>query len=157
MLGEAGNDRLDGGNGNDLLFGGAGNDRLDGGAGNDVLSGGSGADTLLGGGGADLLLGGAGADLFRYLDFADSSVATGTDRIVDFSAAEGDRIDLSELAADPLAFVTGAFLGGGDASFRVRQNSADTLVQIDDGSGGAPDMVIKLSGLHALTQADFIL
>jgi hypothetical protein len=39
----------------------------------------------------------------------------------------------------------------------VRQNTKDTILQVDDGSGGAPDMIIKLSGLHALAAADFIL
>ncbi|PWS35473.1 alkaline phosphatase [Falsiroseomonas bella] len=174
ILGEAGNDSLDGGGDDDILFGGAGNDAMLGGAGNDrllagagndsvqggdgldVLFGEAGADTLVGGGGVDLLLGGAGADLFRYLAFADSA-ATAPDRIIGFSAAEGDRIDLSELAADPLVFVTGAFLGGGLASVRVRQNTLDTILQVDDGSGGAPDMIIKLSGLHALGAGDLIL
>ncbi|WP_137179728.1 choice-of-anchor I family protein [Roseomonas sp. AR75] len=172
ILGDNGNDSLDGDGGDDLLFGGTGNDvmnggadndrllagdgndMLDGGQGNDVLSGEAGADTLTGGAGIDVLLGGAGADLFRYLAFADSA-ATGPDKIADFE--EGDLIDLSALSADPLAFVTGAFIGGGVASLRVRQNAVDTIVQIDDGSGGAPDMVIKLAGLHALTAADFIL
>jgi 2',3'-cyclic-nucleotide 2'-phosphodiesterase (5'-nucleotidase family)/DNA-binding beta-propeller fold protein YncE len=174
IFGEAGDDSLDGGADADLLFGGTGNDAMLGGegndrlladAGNDILLGGegvdllfgeAGADTLVGGGGVDLLVGGAGADLFRYLAFADSA-ATGPDRITDFSAAEGDRIDLSELAADPLAFVTGAFAGGGVASVRVRQNTKDTILQVDDGSGGTPDMIIKLSGLHALAATDFIL
>ncbi|MFI5379508.1 MAG: peptidylprolyl isomerase, partial [Tepidisphaerales bacterium] len=45
-----------------MLFGQAGNDKLIGGDGNTVLVGGDGNDTLLGGGGRDLLIGGAGAD-----------------------------------------------------------------------------------------------
>ncbi|MFO7628485.1 MAG: Calx-beta domain-containing protein, partial [Prochlorococcaceae cyanobacterium] len=56
-----------------------------------VIEGGDGNDTITGFGGADVLSGGQGADTFRYLNFADSNLAA-MDRIVDFNAAEGDRI-----------------------------------------------------------------
>jgi VCBS repeat-containing protein len=80
VVGNRGNNRLDGGAGNDLLLGDVGSDTLLGGAGTDLLEGGVGSDvledalgnTLLNGGGAcdtlragsgnDLLLGGSGFD-----------------------------------------------------------------------------------------------
>ncbi|HEH9405360.1 TPA: VCBS domain-containing protein, partial [Aeromonas bestiarum] len=115
LFGQGGNDILDGGAGNDILFGGAGddmllgglgddqlyggsgNDTLYGGAGNDTLSGGLGNDILVGGLGNDILKGDAGADTFTWLqgDTATGSVAK--DYVVDFSKAEGDKLDLSDL------------------------------------------------------------
>lgn len=77
--GNQGNDTVSGGNGNDLLFGGAGNDSLAGDAGNDTIAGDLGNDTLSGG---------AGNDLFQF------ALGSGRDRIVDFSFADGDRLQL---------------------------------------------------------------
>jgi len=53
ILGDAGNDTLNGGAGDDTLFGGAGDDSLLGGTGDDVIDDGSGVDTLDGGAGND--------------------------------------------------------------------------------------------------------
>jgi Ca2+-binding RTX toxin-like protein len=63
LLGEAGNDVLNGGRGSDALMGGADDDSLNGGAGQDVLIGGAGADSFNGGTGIDVL----------YVDAADLS------------------------------------------------------------------------------------
>jgi VCBS repeat-containing protein len=60
-----------------------------GGAGSDVLVGGRRNDQLTGGDGDDVLTGGLGADRFRF-DNAD-----GSDTIMDFSAAQGDLVQLS--------------------------------------------------------------
>ncbi len=156
-----GADTLDGGDHDDLLLGEDGGDLLTGGLGTDRLHGGSGNDTLVGGEGADVLQGGAGADEFRFMALSDSAGAT--DRIFDFSRAEGDRIDLSFIDADAVApgdqafaFGGGSFIGGGIASIRIRQAGNITQVQVDDGSGGAADMVIRVLGAHAFQAADFI-
>lgn len=93
-------DTLYGNDGDDILYGdGAimavgvvgGDDRIDGGAGNDVL---------IGGGGHDTLIGGAGADHFVF------APGSGKDDILDFSSAEGDRIDLSGFGAAAGNFTT---------------------------------------------------
>lgn len=86
LYGGQGDDLLIGRAAEDFLFGQSGHDLILGGAGRDHLSGGDGSDTLWGGGGDDVLWGGRGADLFRP--------GTGTDILADFSAAEGDRLDL---------------------------------------------------------------
>ncbi|RZS87499.1 hypothetical protein EV189_2930 [Motilibacter rhizosphaerae] len=57
----------------DVLFGQGGNDTLRGAGGDDLVSGGAGDDTLTGGTGADVFRGGAG-----------------TNKVTDFSSAEGD-------------------------------------------------------------------
>jgi Ca2+-binding RTX toxin-like protein len=116
LNGGGGDDALDGGNGSDKLYGDDGDDTLfggdritsssadtadllDGGAGDDQLNGWYGDDTLLGGAGndvlngsfdADTLTGGAGADIFFY-----GSPIEGDDVILDFSRAQGDKIDFS--------------------------------------------------------------
>lgn len=53
LMGNGGNDSLNGGSGNDILLGGDGRDVLDGNAGNDRLVGGDGRDTITGGAGDD--------------------------------------------------------------------------------------------------------
>ncbi|SFM59553.1 VWA domain-containing protein, partial [Halopseudomonas yangmingensis] len=75
-----------------------GNDLLDGGAGNDLLVGGAGDDVLIGGQGDDLMYGGKGADTFVWQkDDQGSLLVPAVDRVMDFSVAEGDRLDISEL------------------------------------------------------------
>lgn len=63
--GEAGDDRLYGGQAGDTLRGGAGIDLIDGGHGGDTLYGGEGNDKLYGGDGADILYGEVGDDLLE--------------------------------------------------------------------------------------------
>ena len=106
--GFTGDDVLYGDGGNDALWGTAGNDTLDGGAGDDVLGGGNGMDALWGGAGADRLWagsgddtldGGAGDDTLAGAEGADSFVfglQDGTDRVLDFSLGEGDRLRLDD-------------------------------------------------------------
>jgi len=136
--GGAGNDRLNGGDGNDTLFGGQGNDtvrgdagddHLYGGQGNDVLHGGEGNDVLDGGRGADTLFGNAGADTFRF----SSAVRGEIDRIVDFSRAEGDRIDLTGLFA---ADVPDADLGSYVRVVQTREH-VSLSVDLDGAANGA--------------------
>lgn len=120
LEGGAGDDRLDGGSGDDQLQGGpdddallgrAGNDVLQGAAGNDRLNGHIGDDVLDGGAGDDRLIGGPGADLFRF--------GEGYDRIRDFSAEAGDRLEIARALvpgiADPAALLAAhARSAGGD-------------------------------------------
>ena len=53
LIGENGNDSLNGGGGADKLYGSSGDDRLYGNGGNDILDGGEGSDFLYGGAGND--------------------------------------------------------------------------------------------------------
>ncbi|WP_315986496.1 hypothetical protein [Microvirga sp. Mcv34] len=75
------------------VVGNSGDNVIRGGVGNDTLNGAGGNDTLNGGEGRDLLTGGTGADTFVF----DTAVMkTTADSILDFSLAEGDRIQLSQ-------------------------------------------------------------
>lgn len=88
LFGESGDDLLLGNLGWDTLTGGTGNDTMRGGQDNDVLVGGDGNDWLSGDRGFDSLYGGPGADTFFFFPGAD------VDRIQDFNAVEGDRVQL---------------------------------------------------------------
>ncbi|MFM5574695.1 type I secretion C-terminal target domain-containing protein [Aeromonas veronii] len=97
LFGGAGNDTLYGESGNDTLYGGSGNDTLFGGIGDDNLIGGLGNDILVGGLGNDILKGDSGADTFTWLQGDTAAGSVAKDYVVDFSKAEGDKLDLSDL------------------------------------------------------------
>src|SRR5690606_27677923 len=103
-----GNDTLSGGNGNDWIFGQEGNDVITGNGGNDVLSGGSGNNTLTGG---------TGADTFLFL----KTETDGLDSITDYSLAQGDKLDISDL-----------LVGSG---YQPGLSVVDNYVKVDDTTG----------------------
>lgn len=159
LYGNGGNDRLLGGAGADQLRGGDGADRLLGGNGNDRLLGGNDNDRLEGAQGRDILTGGRGADVFVFVSLADSGAAQRADRIKDFSAAEGDTIDLSGLdgntnlaGAQALRFIgSDEFSAAGQLRFVQGWLSADT-----DGDGLA-DFEIALNAGAMLSEQHLIL
>ena len=111
VTGGSAGDTLAGGTGASTLSGNDGADSLAGGVGADRLTGGAGNDTLDGGGGNDTLTGGAGADLFMF------GTGNGTDRITDFQASDGDRVQLATGTTYGLNTVGGSAvidLGAGD-------------------------------------------
>ena len=98
IIGQRGDDTLEGRGGPDVLRGGRGNDSISGGPGDDWISGDRGVDTLSGG---------PGADTFHLSDTSD------LDLVVDFSAAEGDRVEIEPGLA-----------------WRVRQVGPDTVIEL---------------------------
>lgn len=157
LIGASGNDRLDGKMGSDQLLGDAGSDVLDGGAGRDKLAG---------GGGRDVLTGGTDADTFVFddPDFGGATV-TSADRIVDFSHAAGDRIDLKLVDANTangagdnaFTFIGAKAFSKVAGELRFVQSKGNTFVSGDTDGNGLADFMIRLDGVHALTAADFIL
>lgn len=128
--GGPGADLLSGLGGADTLVGAGGNDTLLGGAGGDRLDGGTGADRLLGGGGIDTLTGGAGADLFVF-----ENIATDRgDRITDFSATAGDRVDVALLLGAGAGDSWAELSASGHA--RLTQAASGTTLWIDPNGGG---------------------
>lgn len=176
----AGNDRINAGSGADRLVGHLGNDTIHGGGGNDTLAGEAGADRLLGGAGSDVLIGGAGRDVmvggtgrdtFVFQSLEDMAATAGrADVISDFRPGQ-DRIDLRAIDAFAGTVGNDAFLWIGTAGFgnagagEVRYRKVDaagteddhTLVLIDVDGDRATEAVIRLTGLHDLTAADFLL
>lgn len=108
LFGDKGDDLIHGGRGDDVIEGGEGSDAIVGGQGDDVLLGGAGDDLLSGDRGNDRLSGGPGADVFRIFG------AGGADIVTDFSAAEGDRVQ-----------VTG--------TYTLRQSGADVIIHLGPG------------------------
>ncbi|WP_368462535.1 VCBS domain-containing protein [Cobetia amphilecti] len=165
LIGQAGDDTLSGGVGSDRLEGGSGSDTLRGGTGNDILSGGEGDDLLVGGTGNDILTGGDGADTFQWLggDDINSEGGMATDTITDFSVADGDVIDLSDLLeADEDADTLSSFLhfesdGEGGTNIEISVDGSDgsnitqeiNLQDVDLTSGGDTDTQIIQSLLDS--------
>jgi Ca2+-binding RTX toxin-like protein len=120
LWGDEGDDRVTGGadfdniHGNmgvDTLEGGAGGDVVRGGQGDDIVRGEAGDDWLSGDRGSDTLTGGTGADTFH------TWVDAGVDRVTDFNAGDGDRVNL---------------LAG--STYTLAQVGADTVVQVTGGA-----------------------
>ena len=110
IIGNAGNDILNGGTGKDQLFGNAGNDTLSGGDGNDTLNGGDGSDQLFGNAGADTIRGGAGNDTMTG---GDAGVADTSSDV--FVWSFGDEGSIATPALDTInQFTTGTAASGGD-------------------------------------------
>ena len=124
LFGDAGNDVVWGNLGDDTCDGGDGNDQVRGGQGNDSVSGGAGNDYVSGDRGDDTVTGGLGADNFH------SSQDAGIDRVLDFSLAQGDRVQL-----DP------------GTTYTVSQVGADTVISM----GGANQMILVGVQLSSLT------
>jgi Ca2+-binding RTX toxin-like protein len=156
--GLGGNDIIHGGSGDNHIFGGDGNDTLyafrggnntlHGGNGNDLLYAGNGNDVLYGGDGQDTLIGSGGADtyVFRQDD-------TGVDTIYGFSAAQGDRLDISDFLDqyDPLQDAIDDFV-------QLRGNGYSTIISVDAdglGSGEAVDIAV-LYGTRGVTIEDVL-
>ena len=151
----------------DANIGGRGNalaNEIQGNRGANILDGRDGADVLIGGGGRDQLTGGTGADTFRFGEGDTGRTTAAADRILDFSQAQGDRIDLSAIDAragtaadDAFRFIgTGAFTGKA-GELRSFSGGGDTFVAADIDGDKAADYVIRLDGQHTLVAADFVL
>ena len=111
LFGDAGQDIVWGNLGNDTCDGGDGNDQVRGGQGDDSVSGGAGNDFVSGDRGNDTISGGTGADNFH------GSQDAGIDRVIDFSLAQGDRVQL-----DP------------GTTYTLSQVGADTVLDMGNGN-----------------------
>ncbi|EHM52523.1 immunoglobulin-like domain-containing protein, partial [Cardiobacterium valvarum] len=140
--GGTGNDTIKGNSAANYLFGFDGDDNIDGGAGNDQIEGGRGNDTLKGG---------AGADTFLFRSPFDGTI----DTLLDFNAAEGDRIQLDHniftglqkgsLSAEQ--FVKGT--EAKDADDRIIYNQATGELAYDaDGNGSGAAVTIARLGIN---------
>ncbi|HLB80297.1 MAG TPA: tandem-95 repeat protein, partial [Dongiaceae bacterium] len=106
----------------------------------EILIGGSGNDILRGGGGHDVLIGGAGADTFAI-----RAGDTGVDRIADYSAAQGDVLNLADLLTATPA--PGAVLGS-FVSITADASGAQVAVNADGAGAGADFVAVAtLAGL----------
>ncbi len=127
--------------------------------GKDVIIGSAGDDTLSGGNGKDKLTGGLGADEFVF-DHAPNKV-TNVDTLIDFSAADGDRIVLDGaifatetlVILDKLASKVDTGGNAYDAASYVGlvYVQATGRLYYDSSATGVGDLVAKLIGAPELT------
>ena len=164
LVGDDGQDTLRGGFANDRLVGGGGDDRLLGGNGNDRLNGNNGDDVLIGGLGKDVLFGQNDADSFVFTRVLDSTVGTTRDQIKDFSAADGDLIDLSAIDADANTGADDAFTFIGNAAYsgiagelRFTSYVTNSIIRGDVDGDGVDDFQIAVAGVTTLSVGDFVL
>ncbi|HEY8573098.1 hypothetical protein [Phenylobacterium sp.] len=149
-----------------VVQGSSGDDSLVGGAGSDVVIGGDGDDTLSGGGGgADLLQGGAGDDRLELGEQVTADGGEGADTfvvvsphvlghadtllgvILDFRAAEGDRIVTHEGRPVPPEGVTPSGVGPGTlTTLAPTASGGDRRVDVDIDGDGMVDGYVILRG-----------
>ena len=128
----------------------------------DRITGNAAANQLFGAYGADLIAGGGGADQFFYSGAGDSSVAT-SDRILDFSRSQGDRIVVGTMDANDEVDGRQAFQFIGKSAFsdagqlRWYQQNGDTIIEgnTTDATTGA-ELRIVLDPVLNLQASDFI-
>jgi Ca2+-binding RTX toxin-like protein len=106
-----------------------------------------------------MLSGGAGADKFVAAAAAETGTgAANRDIIIDFSHAQGDRIDAH--AIDANTGVPGmqawSFVSSFTAAGQVRFDAANHLALFDQNGDHSADFSIELSGVSLLAVADFI-
>jgi Ca2+-binding RTX toxin-like protein len=152
--------------GNDVAVGSANADSITGFDGDDQLSGAGGDDYLRGDLGQDRLTGGAGADVFAWTSVRESRPKS-HDIVLDFSHADGDKIDLSGVDAqagqgrDNFTFIgEAAFTGGGDYDCELRQqvNGDGTVTLLGDTNQDLKaDFAIVIHTDAPLVAADLIL
>ena len=165
LLGKAGADYILGLAGDDRIVGRGGQDLLSGGDGRDVVVGGNDNDRIAGGNDADTLRGGGGADLFHYESVAESMTGPGHDAILDFSIADGDRLNFRRIDAQASVDLNQAFQFIGSDGFtaegqiRAVQSGTNTILRLNTDGAGMGEMQIVLKDVDAslLTDDQFIL
>lgn len=139
ILGEDGDDTIYGDGGDDVIVGGIGADILHGGAGNDELKGGDDNDILYAEDGTDWLYGEGGADTFVF----QSLDADAYDQIRDFSIADGDKLNITDL-------LSGYTHGQDDINDFLIMNSKSSnvtnFIVSTDGSGDDFTAFVKVVG-----------
>lgn len=138
------------------------------GTGNDldnVITGNGARNVITGGRGVDTLGGGGGADLFVYRSVDESGAAPGSwDLVLDFSSAEGDRIDLRGIDANPgrpgkqgFAFIGAADFSSTDATGQLRFDAATHLLYASIDADARAEMAIELAGVTMLEARSLVL
>ena len=115
-----------------------------------------------GGGGTDQLTGGIGADRFVFDDVADSPPQA-PDLVFDFSAVQGDRIDVSGIDAvsgtpenEDFIFIGDDAFSGSAGELRFLPDFEDGLLEGDINGDGTADFTIELLGVTSLVGDDIM-
>ena len=111
----------------------------------------------MGDAGADTLYGGTGPDQFEFFSVGNSGPpgSGSTDTIGDFSAAEGDWIELSGMDANSnvagdqaFTFIGNAGFSGAPGEINYTYSGGNTIIQLQTDADPAVDGAIVVMGLH---------
>ena len=150
----------------DTLIGRSSSETLFGGNGGDTLNGAGGSDGLNGQAGQDILTGGANADRFIFSAITHSAPGATRDRIMDFSKAQADKIDVSVIdgragtaGTNPFTTFRGTSGFTAEGQIRAFQQGANTVVEFNTTGNNGAEMQVLLNNFTASTLAlsDFIL
>ena len=138
------------------VIGTASGDRLGGTQGGNVLEAGRGFDEMTGRG---------GGDRFVFRSVQDAPVdAEATDLIMDYTAAQGDRIDLRLIDAQSgvagnqaFSFIGAAAFSGRQGQLRAERLQDGILLELDVNGDGRADMHIGLVNVAAINAGAFLL
>ncbi|WP_448506883.1 DUF4214 domain-containing protein [Immundisolibacter sp.] len=130
--------------------------------GNTTVVGSAFGDAITDNAGVNQLTGGAGADTFAFVDTNTGKTLGLIDKIMDFSNAQGDKIDLTPAVTvanygEATYADFSAFLAGADAADKaawVGLVGGDGFLAVDYDTNGSIDYVIQLVGLGSLANID---
>ena len=149
VVGSIANDLIIGKGSRQELLGEFGNDRLISGGSNVLLSGGVGNDLLQGGAGEQYFSGGLNAAFFSFTE-ADAQLGV-IDRILDFSAIEGDRLGINavlgitnSLAGKGWTYIDSANFNGVPGELRFDKG----LLQGDTDGNRIANLQIQMNGIN---------
>ncbi|EDY39700.1 peptidyl-prolyl cis-trans isomerase, FKBP-type domain protein [Cyanobium sp. PCC 7001] len=139
---------------NQTLIGYDTKDRMTGGPRVDLIIGLDKNDKLIGLQGADRLIGGKRKDRFIYKNVTDSLPGQGNrDVILDFSAKQGDKVDLRAIDANPFKAGNQKFRWIGKRKFKGKPGLLrfrNGLLQADLNKDRIPDLEIALANVNKL-------
>jgi Ca2+-binding RTX toxin-like protein len=153
--GDASGDRL---SSIENVTGSAFSDQLTGSSGDNHLSGGAGNDILIGGDGNDTLTGGDGSDSFVFNSVADSAPGH-VDQIIDFSSAQGDKINVAGIDANTQAPGDEAFayiFASAFTNVAGQLRYADHMLEGDVNGDGTADFQVHVN-VVGFARGDFVL
>lgn len=132
----------------------------------DAIFGNDARNVLTGGGGFDQLTGRGGPDVFVWKSVAEApNDPENIDIIVDFNAAEGDRIRLGKIDANTttggnqaFTFIGGAEFTGQAGQLRLSPDGqGNGIIEGDVNGDGLADLAIGLFGVESLSAGSFFL
>jgi serralysin len=146
-------------------IGGSGGDKLRGNDEANLLGGGGGNDKLVGLTGRDKLFGGTGADTFIFKRATDSTVeTTGRDTIADFSAGQGDKMDLRSIDArsdfggnQVFNFIGKSAFHNKSGELRYDKVASGVVVSGDMTGDSQADFSIYMKGVSTVSKGYFLL
>jgi len=149
----------------EALVGQAGDNILDGSRGDDAITAKAGNDTLIGGRGADKLVGDAGADVFLYREWEDSPAGPATRDFINGFENGVDKMDLSAIDADinttdddSFVFIDNTPFSGtaGELRHFTWGGNNYNIVEADIDGDAAADFQVFINLTPAMTADDFI-